>query len=323
MKHSLILFFFVFVSSSRKFKLNDLFFYDPISEEICDHKNYWTPFNPNTTCYRWVNLNSNDTEDDNTIMIMLDNNIQIDNYTRVDFLLKALKAKWKRYTGDISLPDEDILYKLMKYKKEPEINSTSSPGYLIGEMILNNKYTIKGIKTNSNGYWLNKSYDDTYAYAITAGGSNALINKKEKIGIRPVIVIKKDLLNVMPDAVDLTSFVKEGKLYKYLFENVTHGGVYYKQLQAFTIADDRLIYTSSHSKNTENCMLYSYKGENYSVFANSLYDKCGHGNGITWDSKKDKILVTSAADWTQINQYDPYNLTYETYYSKNDSYTHF
>ena len=46
-------------------KLNDLFFFDPISEYICNHTNYWTPFYQNTTCFRFMCIDDSDDETDN------------------------------------------------------------------------------------------------------------------------------------------------------------------------------------------------------------------------------------------------------------------
>ena len=35
-----------------EFNLSTFFYFDPVSKEPCNEKNYWTPFDNTTTCYR-------------------------------------------------------------------------------------------------------------------------------------------------------------------------------------------------------------------------------------------------------------------------------
>ena len=69
------------------FKQNTFFFFDPVSNKRCNEKNYWTPFDQSTTCYRFVSVTDNDTDKNNTIRIMLDHNIAISNFSNYKNIL--------------------------------------------------------------------------------------------------------------------------------------------------------------------------------------------------------------------------------------------
>ena len=43
------------------YNLSTFFFFDPISNIPCTEKNYWTPFNKDTSCYRWISITYPDT----------------------------------------------------------------------------------------------------------------------------------------------------------------------------------------------------------------------------------------------------------------------
>ena len=58
-----------------KYTLEDYVFFDPVSSSPCDYTNYWTPYNQNTTCYRFVVLNPNDTASEPTIKVLLDHDV--------------------------------------------------------------------------------------------------------------------------------------------------------------------------------------------------------------------------------------------------------
>ena len=63
-----------------QYKLNNFFFFDPVTNNPCDETNYWTPFDQSTTCYRFVSITSDDTEEKPSIRIMLDHNIGVSNF---------------------------------------------------------------------------------------------------------------------------------------------------------------------------------------------------------------------------------------------------
>ena len=43
------------------YNLSTFFFFDPISNTPCTEKNYWTPFDKDTSCYRWISITCPDT----------------------------------------------------------------------------------------------------------------------------------------------------------------------------------------------------------------------------------------------------------------------
>lgn len=62
-------------SSSTVFKMNDYIYYDPVNNKACSQNSYWTPYYTNTTCYRFVVVDINDTSSKSTIRAMLDHDI--------------------------------------------------------------------------------------------------------------------------------------------------------------------------------------------------------------------------------------------------------
>ena len=68
-----------------KYTLEDYVFFDPVSSSPCDYTNYWTPYNQNTTCYRFVVLNPNDTASEATIKVLLDHDVDYGTEKIFDF----------------------------------------------------------------------------------------------------------------------------------------------------------------------------------------------------------------------------------------------
>ena len=93
------------------YQLNTYFFFDPVSNAACDETNYWTPFDQSTTCYRFVSVTMNDSENNDKIKIMLDHNIGISDFSKYKEVLKEKTSKWSRYKGTIDLIDEPLIYK--------------------------------------------------------------------------------------------------------------------------------------------------------------------------------------------------------------------
>lgn len=315
------------IISEKKYTLNYHFYFDPITNNKCDHTNYWTPFNQNTTCFRWIMLNANDTEEDTTLPLILDHNMFVDTFANINTSLKILKAKWTRYRGKVDIPDKETIFKLNLFEKEPTLEKkTVSPYFKIGELVMNSYWRIDGKIHDEGGYWLNKTFDEdpSYAYVFTTLGDGSLVNVNQKIGIRPTIEMKKsELTSVIPDAVNIDGLIAKSKLYQYPFEDVKHGGQIYKQLQSFTVTEDNLVWTASNGNNPDYCVIYSYKGENFSECNKILYDKCGHGNGIAWLRHTDKLLVCGPTGYKEVFQYNRADLKFEASLKKSEGYPQF
>ncbi len=45
-KKNIFLLLFILIQSHPVYKLNTLFYFDPVTSNKCDESNYWTPFQP-------------------------------------------------------------------------------------------------------------------------------------------------------------------------------------------------------------------------------------------------------------------------------------
>ena len=98
-----LIFGFIFLISiplfngNKVFKQNTFLFFDPVTKNPCNETNYWTPFNQNTTCYRFVSITREDSEKNPKIKIMLDHNIGVSDYSSYKKVLKKKTKNWSRY----------------------------------------------------------------------------------------------------------------------------------------------------------------------------------------------------------------------------------
>ena len=182
------------ILSHPAYKQNTYFFFDPVTNNACDETNYWTPFDKSTTCYRFVSVTMNDSESNDKIKIMLDHNIGISDFSKYKTVLKEKTSNWKRYKGTIDLIDQSLIYKIMKYKKEPAYKSPAKPPFKLGSYTSNSEYIIKGKHINERGYWTKTIHKIKFAYAIDINGNNVISPLQEKYGLRPVLDIEKSLL---------------------------------------------------------------------------------------------------------------------------------
>ena len=112
-----------------EFNLSTFFYFDPVSNEPCNEKNYWTPFDNTTTCFRWISITYLDSNTSNTIKIMLDHNIATSTFYDYENILKAKTSNWSRYKDTIDIIDESTIFNLMNYTSKP--NKTSKILYFI------------------------------------------------------------------------------------------------------------------------------------------------------------------------------------------------
>ena len=167
-----------FIQSYATYKLNKFFYFDPVTDKVCNETNYWTPFDQSTTCYMFVSVTPNDNDKLSTIKLMLAHNIATASYADYKTVLKESTASWKRYTGKIDIIDEDKIYSIMKYTEKPKKDKSVAPPYKIGYYCSNSYYIVNGKKTNEEGYWTKTSFDDDNAYAIDINGKNFINSKK-------------------------------------------------------------------------------------------------------------------------------------------------
>ena len=277
-----------------EFKLNTFFFFDPISNEPCNENNYWTPFDQSTTCYRFVSITNNDSKENNRITIMLDHNIGISNYINYKKVLEEKTENWSRYKDryTIDIVDEETIFKIMKFKSKPNKTTTSiSPGLRVYYYYGNSDYIINRKSTNEKGYWTKTKYDEDYSYAIYIDGYNTINSISTILGIRPVLNIEKSLLNIDSGLINITDIIKNGTLINIKLEKTLYDGYRYGGLQGLTIANNQLIFMSAINQIPSKSVMYSYKLDDFDNIYKKDFSNTAHGNGMTYNSKEDKVLV--------------------------------
>ena len=115
----------IYAETYKQYRLDDYVFFDPVSTNKCNYTNYWTYYNQDTTCYRFIILDSNDTTSKSTIKIMLDHDVGYDTYDNYQSVLTNKTSNWTRYTGTIDIIDCDYdnnIYeeKIKGYEECPE-----------------------------------------------------------------------------------------------------------------------------------------------------------------------------------------------------------
>lgn len=69
-------------------------FSDPISTKTCNAKNYWTFYNQDTTCFRFMDLNNNDNTTNTTIKLLSDHDdLGVDTFANYNTILNNNTAK--------------------------------------------------------------------------------------------------------------------------------------------------------------------------------------------------------------------------------------
>ena len=303
-------------NSYPKFPQNTFFFFDPVTSSPCNDANYWTPFDQSTTCYRFVSLVSADSDQNEKIKIMLDHNIGTSTFSDYKAILKAKTSNWSRYKGTIDIVDEGIIYKLMKYEKKPTVKEASTPPYKIGHYCSNSYYLINGKKVNEKGYWTRTVENINLIYAVDENGKNILTSSSTVLGIRPVIEIEKSLLVADSGLIEISDLVTNGEKIAYDHETKKYDGIIYKQLQGFTVTKDKLVFISSNNDNREKSVLYSYKLKDLKKLYHKEYNTTGHGNGMTYNSKTNKVLVAGPYEYEKLYLYNGDSLKKEKEYPK-------
>ncbi len=298
------------------YKLNRFFFFDPVTKTPCNETNYWTPYDQSTTCYRFVSITKSDTDKKEKIKIMLDHNIATSSYIDYKKTLKEKTSKWSRYTGTIDIIDEGTIFNLMQYTSKPTEKTPSSPPIKIGHYYSNSYYINNGKKVNEKGYWTKTVQNGNLIYAINENGQNIITPMNKILGIRPVIEIEKKLLVVDSGVIDITNIIKKANKIQYKHENKKYDGYIYKQLQGFTVTKDKLIFMSSNNNNKAKSVLYSYKLNDLKTLYKKEYGTTGHGNGMTYNSKINKVLLVGPQDYEKVYSYNGDTLKKEKEYAK-------
>ena len=284
------------------YNLSTFFFFDPVSNNPCTENNYWTPFDNETTCYRWISITNPDTNTSSTIKIMLDHNIATSSFSEYKKILEEKTSNWIRYKNTIDIIDEDTIFNLMQYPNKPDKINKVIPSVIVNPFSSQSYYIYDSKAINEKGYWTKTSYDTENAYTIDYNGNNEVISKSEIYGIRPIINIEKKLLNIDIGVINITNIIENCAYIHYDVENKLYDGFKYEVLQGFTLSNDKLFFMSSNNNNPEKGVLYSYKLNDIENLYKYDYSNTGHGNGMTFNTKKGKVLTLGYYGVCEYNQ---------------------
>lgn len=303
----------VYATENKEYKIGDHVYYNPVSNTSCNYKNYWTTANQNGTCYRFLVVEDSEVEND-TLKLMLTHDIALDTYDNYQVQLNNVKKNWTRYSGEINLISENEVVSLMRLNRKPGFNTDgtaesihSEAGAIFLPFKDNTEYYLNGNQVNTAGFWTNTVHESKslYAYSVTENANNKPLLRSEKRGIRPVITVKKSLVTDDRAATSLSI----AETYKYPFLDKKFDGYKYKQMQGFTMANNKLFFYANNNSNPNKGVLLGYGGTNYNTSLGYLYGNMGHGNDMTYNSKTDKILITSADQNTSIWEFEPKTFT--------------
>ena len=306
------------VYASEKYSIGDFVYYDPILTKTCDYTSYWTPYNQNSTCYRFIVLTTDDTSSDTTIKIMLDHDVGYGTYDNYKTILNSGTKDWVRYNGKVDIIDEDTIYKTMKLSQKPTLENISvNGGVTLGFLKTNSLYIINKKQYSNYGYWSKTNYekDNNYIYTVTEYANNRLVEKNKQRGVRPVIVVDKKDVKKHPEMKNIDSIIASAEEYKYKHINQTFGNYYYKQLQGFTLAKDKLVFHASNNSTPNMGLLSTYNGASYQMSYKNDYSTTAHGNDITYNSNTNKVLLLVNKE---IYEYNGDTITYEKRYTTRD-----
>ena len=122
---------------------------------------------------------------------------------------------------------------------------------------------------------------------------------------------------------NIDSLITNGEEYKYKHINQTFENYYYKQLQGFTLAKDKLVFHASNNSTPDMGLLSTYHGASYQTLYKNDYNTTAHGNDMTYNSNTNKLLLLVNKN---IFEYNGDTITYEkniqqTYYTQQSDMT--
>ena len=142
-----------------------------------------------------------------------------------------------------------------------------------------------------------------------------MISSKASIyGIRPVLNIKKSLLVADSGVIPITDIITNGTRIDLEYDKTLYDGFLFKFLQGFTTTKDKLVFMCTGSIK-ENSVMNSYYLNNLSKLYKREYNKTGHGNGMTYNSKTNKVLLVGPDSNRKVFEYNGETLEKEKEYS--------
>ena len=187
----------LFIFGGNKYNKGTYIYYDPVKDSSCNKASYYTTYNRNTTCYRWVVIDSG-----HKYRLMLDHNYVFDNnkeyikYNDINSSLINISKKRKNKKIDLLTLDDAIDFiDLDKKQVKNDLNNGEMIESNLGKLLAINSFSYdeKNNKTIDNrGNWLSFSSKDNYSYIVNGDGKLEKVNKNTKnVGIRPIIELSK------------------------------------------------------------------------------------------------------------------------------------
>lgn len=299
---------------------NEWIFYDPVNGgDNCDEKNYWTPYNTGTTCYRWFIVGEDSSANPN-LKLLLDHNLDeatFDNYAGV---LSSQTSGWNDYHGNAPrLLTEDEIVAMMKLEQpaNDDVLSVSRPTPSNRFAVLKNvretnlinsflrtgtQSYINGIKTGNKSFWSQTVYNGdsfcpgNFSVFIVDDGVNSLPCPDADggvRGVRPVIEVGKTKVK-QSVVTDITGTLMNASYIRY-------GSIQgYDGLQGFTKTNNLLTFYVPSSDNPGYGLIYPFEGPSYMDVISSgvVQGEFRHGNDMTYDSDSGKgYIVDSGSVW--------------------------
>ena len=179
----------------------------------------------------------------------------------------------------------------MQYNNKPDKNNKVVPSVIVNPFSSQSYYIYDNKAINEKGYWTKTSFDEETAYTIDYNGNNEVISKTEIYGIRAIINIEKNLLNIDSGIIDITEIINNSNYIHFDAENKLYDGYKYEVLQGFTVSDNKLFFMSSNNNNPEKGVMYSYKLSDLNNLYKYDFSNTGHGNGMTYNTNTKKVLT--------------------------------
>lgn len=229
---TLLLFFcFMFGVKANTYNVGEYVYYDPYNHKSCSINDYWTIYNQDSTCYRWVVIQTGIKEQSyDAVRLLLDHDIGVSDYSNRTKLYSDVKQKWNDSNIlQINTLGNNMVLALYKnsYEKNDNWDKTNptevyyvkrAKTNAISFLHTNTVFYYKGIKyynynkttspTNNGGYWISHSDTDNdpfadpetiskdqLAYYINSNGYVFLSSVNAQRGVRPTIYIKLSALS--------------------------------------------------------------------------------------------------------------------------------
>jgi uncharacterized repeat protein (TIGR02543 family) len=173
----------------------------------------------------------------------------------------------------------------------------------------NVSYYLDGAVYSSRGYWLNDEIDVgtacsgngiyTIQTAYDEGEMNAIAcadkyASEGGLGIRPVIEVAKSKVKKNSATVDISNTVLNSEVHRYKPKDGDTST--YPSLQGFTTTNSTLLfYTPNWNDQTQNGYLHGYSLNNLDASSPAMLvaGAMGHGNGMTFNSKTNQVLINA------------------------------